>query len=218
MKKEEIIEIIHILEKSSKDWKVPVVTLVNLQEKDPFKVLLSTIISLRTKDEVTIESSKKLFEILDDPKNIDKIDEKDIENAIYPAGFYRDKSKRIKQICNILNQKHYGQVPKNLDELLELKGVGRKTANLVLAEGFGIPAICVDVHVHRISNRLGIVETNSTYETEIELKKILPEKYWNRYNPLMVAFGQYLCRPVSPFCSKCPIERKCPKIGVEKKR
>lgn len=213
-----IDDVIKILEKESKNWKVPVVTLIALQNKDPFKVLLSTIISLRTKDEVTIEASKRLFKILSKPDNIYNISEKDIGKAIYPTGFYKRKAQQIKTICERLVEEFNSVVPNEIEILLTFKGIGRKTANLILSEGYQIPAICVDTHVHRISNRWGYVKTKTPDETEFKLRKILYEKYWIRYNTLLVAFGQYLCRPISPHCSKCPIEKYCEKVGVEKNR
>jgi len=214
----EIDKVIEILEKESKNWIVPVVTLIAIQDKDPFKVLLSTIISLRTKDEVTIEASKRLFKILNKPQDIDEISTKEIEKAIYPTGFYKRKSIQIKKICERLNNEFNSKVPDDLDVLLTFEGIGRKTANLVLTEGFQIPAMCVDVHVHRISNRIGYVKTKTPEETEYALRDKLPIKYWIRYNSLLVAFGQSICRPISPHCSKCLISNYCKKINVEKSR
>lgn len=221
IKKEQNIEIdliMKILVKESKNWNVPVITLIALQDKNPFKVLLSTIISLRTKDEVTIGASKRLFEILKNPKEIENISIEQIEKAIYPAGFYKRKSIQIKDICKRLNLNFNSQVPNNIDTLLTFKGIGRKTANLILTEGFNIPAMCVDTHVHRISNRIGYVTTKNPDETEMELRKKLPLEYWNIYNTILVAFGQHLCKPISPYCSKCPIEKYCYKINVNKFR
>jgi len=214
----DIKKIINILEKESKNWKVPVVTLIALQKNDPFKVLISTIISLRTKDEVTIEASKRLYKILTKPEDIFNINVCDIEKAIYPCGFYKRKAVQIKEMCEIIFNKYSGKVPKTMEELLEFKGVGRKTANLVLAEGYHIPAICVDVHVHRISNRFGYLKSKNPEETEMQLVEKLPKKYWIRYNSLLVAFGQSICRPVSPKCSECPVKNLCRKEGVDKFR
>lgn len=211
-------KIISILREESKKWNVPVVTLIALHDKDPFKVLLSTIISLRTKDEVTIEASKRLFKILSKPSDIEKVEIKDIEKAIYPCGFYKRKAIQIKDICIKLNKEFNGKVPDEIDILLKFKGIGRKTANLVVAEGYKKPAMCVDTHVHRISNRIGCVETKNPEETEFALRKILPVENWNEYNTIMVAFGQSICRPISPKCSQCPINKYCFKKGVEKSR
>jgi endonuclease-3 len=213
-----IDKVISILEKKSKNWKVPVVTLIALQNKDPFKVLLSTIISLRTKDEVTINASKKLFKILSKPEDIFNVEILDIEQAIYPAGFYKRKAIQIKKICEKLVLDFDSKVPSDINTLLLFEGVGRKTANLVLSEGYQIPAICVDTHVHRISNRFGYVKTKTPEETEFKLREILPKRYWIIYNTLLVAFGQHLCKPISPFCSKCSILKYCKRISVIKSR
>ncbi len=207
-----------IIKNKSKNWNVPVVTLIAIQEKDPFKVLMSTIISLRTKDEVTIESSKKLYKILTKPEDINKLTISDIEKAIYPCGFYKRKAIQIKKICERLILEFGSVVPRDIDTLLTFEGVGRKTANLVLSEGYGIPAMCVDTHVHRISNRFGYIKTKSPDETEISLRKKLPLRYWIEYNALLVAFGQSLCRPISPHCSKCPVAKYCKKVGVDRFR
>lgn len=214
----QIEEVIKILKKEQQNWKVPVVTLIALNSKDPFKILLSTIISLRTKDEVTIESSKRLFNLIKKPKDIFKIEVEEIEKAIYPCGFYRRKAIQIKEICEIISKKYKGIVPNNLNSLLEFKGVGRKTANLVLSQGYNLPAICVDIHVHRISNRLGIIKTKTPEETENSLIEKLDKKYWIEYNCLFVAFGQSICKPISPYCSKCPVFKYCKKINVKTSR
>ena len=214
----DIEKIIELLEKESIKWNVPVVTLIALQEKNPFKVLISTIISLRTKDEVTIESSKRIYKILSKPTDIYNLTIKEIENAIYPCGFYKRKAIQIKKICERLDKEFNSIVPKEIETLLTFDGIGRKTANLVLSEGYNIPAMCVDTHVHRISNRLGYIKTKNPDETEIQLRKILPKKYWIRYNSLLVAFGQSICRPISPHCTKCPILNYCNRINVEKYR
>lgn len=214
----DIDSIMTILEEEFLKWKVPVVTLIALQEKDPFKVLLSTIISLRTKDEVTIEASKRLYKILKKPKDIYQINDEDIEKAIYPCGFYKRKTVQIRKACERIDKEFNGEVPKYIDILMTFEGVGRKTANLVLSEGYNIPAMCVDTHVHRISNRLGYIQTKTPEESEIKLREKLPLKYWIRYNTLLVALGQSICRPISPHCSKCEINKYCKKIGVTTNR
>jgi len=213
-----IDKIIEILSIESKNWKVPVITLIALQNKDPFKVLISTIISLRTKDEVTIKSSKRLFKILTKPEDIYNLTTQDIQDAIYPAGFYQRKSIQIKDICIKLIEDFNSKVPNEIDTLLEFKGVGRKTANLVLTEGFQIPAMCVDTHVHRISNRFGYIKTKTADESEITLRKKLPLKHWNKYNTVLVAFGQQICKPISPWCSLCPVKKYCKRINIKQHR
>jgi len=213
-----IIEIIEILEEEFKNWDVPVVTLIALQSKDPFKVLISTILSLRTKDEVTIGSSNRLYKLLTKPEDISKITVEQIEKAIYPSAFYRRKAIQIKKICERLILEFDSIVPNDIETLLKFEGVGRKTANLVLSEGYQIPAMCVDTHVHRISNRFGFIKTKMPDESEMVLRKKLPQKYWNEYNTILVAFGQHLCRPISPFCLKCPVKKYCKRIGIDKSR
>lgn len=213
-----IDKIIKILKTEKKNWKVPVVTLIALQNKDPFKVLLSVIISLRTKDEVTIEASKRLFKLLKKPNSIYYIKVEDIEKAIYPCGFYKKKAIQIYKICKRLVEEFNSKIPKNIETLLTFNGIGRKSANLILSEGYQIPAICVDVHVHRISNRLGYINTKNPQETEFKLREILPKKYWIIYNTIFVAFGQSICKPISPFCSICPVFKYCKRIGLKKSR
>jgi len=207
-------KVIAILTRESKNWHTPAVTQVALK-RDPFQVLISTLLSLRTKDEVTLVASQRLFERAKTPQEILRLNEKEISRLIYPVGFYKTKAKRIREISDTLLKTYGGKVPSHLEELLKFRGVGRKTANLVLTLGFRKLGICVDTHVHRISNRLGVVvKTRTPEETEFALRKILPKKYWIPYNDLLVAFGQTLCRPLSPWCSRCPIESYCEKRGV----
>ncbi len=206
------------LKQCYKQWDSPVITLIAKRKSDPFLILVSTIISLRTKDEVTIDASNRFYEKIKTPEDAIQIGHKAIAEIIYPAGFYPTKAKRIVEISKILLEKYNGKVPDNMDDLLSLPGVGRKTANLVLVEAFGKAAICVDTHVHRISNRTGYVKTNSPEATEMALRKKLPVKYWKIYNEILVAFGQKLCRPISPWCSKCPVSDMCRKKGVVKSR
>jgi len=207
-------KIIPILRKEFPKWKTPIVTEMAMREKNPFKVLISTIISLRTKDEVTSIASKKLFALAATPESILKLKESKIAETIFPAGFYKTKAVTILAVCTRLVDEFKGVVPDSLDVLLTFKGVGRKTANLVLTQGFGLPGICVDTHVHRISNRFGIIKTKDAEETEFKLREILPKEYWIEYNDLLVAFGQNHCRPISPICSSCKIEMYCSKVGV----
>ena len=213
------LKVLDILQKEFPKWNAPVVSLMAKRDhRTPFQILISTIISLRTKDQVTAQASERLFKIAKTPEDILKLSEEEIQKAIYPAGFYKNKSKTIKEIARIIVEKYNGKVPDNLEELLKLPGVGRKTANLVLALSFGKPAICVDIHVHRITNRLGFVKTKNPEETEKQLMEKVPVEHWNRINDLLVAFGQTICKPVSPLCSKCPVEKYCEKVGVEKHR
>jgi endonuclease-3 len=184
----------------------------------PWAVLVSTIISLRTKDEVTLVSSRRLLEKAENPAKLLAMKEEKIEKLIYPAGFYRNKAASLKKIASILLEKYNGNVPATMDELLALPGVGRKTANLVLTEAFDLDGLCVDIHVHRISNRCGWLSSKNPEETEMILRKILPKKYWKKINYFLVLYGQMLCRPVSPFCSNCVIKKWCNRCGVTRTR
>jgi len=199
-------------------WDTPAVTIISQRDGDPFKVLISCILSLRTKDTTTGPASSRLFSLADTPEKMLQLDLKLIEQAIYPVGFYRNKALQIMAICQQLSEKYAGYVPESIEELLKFKGVGRKTANLVVTLGFGKPGICVDTHVHRICNRWGYVATRTPDETEARLREILPERYWLRINDLLVTFGQNLCRPVSPFCSNCPVYDYCLRNNVIKNR
>jgi endonuclease-3 len=214
----DIDSIINILKERLKDERVPVVTELADRKRDPFYVLISTLLSLRTKDEVTEVATKRILSIADTPSDMLKLSEDEIIKAIYPVGFYRNKAKTILHVCERLVEEYDSKVPDTVDELLKLKGVGRKTANLVVTLGHRGKGICVDIHVHRISNRLGYVKTKTPDETEFALRKKLPEKYWTDYNTIMVAFGRTVCRPVSPFCSTCPVESCCEKVGVTRNR
>jgi len=206
------------LEAAVPAWDTPAVTIISQRDGDPFKVLISCILSLRTKDTTTGPAALRLFSVADTPEKMLQLDVKYIEQAIYPVGFYRIKAVQIKTICQQLSEKYDGYVPESIEELLKFKGVGRKTANLVVTLGFGKPGICVDTHVHRICNHWGYVTTKTPDETEARLREILPEQYWLRINDLLVTFGQNLCKPVSPFCSKCPIYDSCQRNNVIKKR
>lgn len=206
------------LKKSYPSWDAPVITLMARREATPFQVLISTLISLRTKDEVTMEASDRLFSRAKTPLEMIEEGSEVIAGLIYPAGFSPTKARRIVEISHILVQEHKGRVPETMEALLALPGVGKKTANLVLVEAFGIDAICVDTHVHRISNRTGYVETTSPDNTEAALRAKLPVKFWKMYNEILVAFGQVVCRPVSPWCSSCPVADLCPRKGVNRSR
>ena len=209
---------VEILEKRFRKGNPPIVTLIAKRGATPFQVLVSTILSLRTKDEVTAEACDRIFKVAKTPREILDLEEGKLKELIYPVGFYPTKAKRLQEISRILLAEYDGQVSDEIDELLKLPGVGRKTANLVLIEGYRKDAVCVDTHVHRISNRVGYVTTKNPEETELSLRKKLPKKYWLRYNELLVSFGQTVCRPISPFCSKCPAEMMCPKRGVDRSR
>jgi endonuclease-3 len=186
--------------------------------QSPFRVLISCILSLRTQDATTAKASHRLFALADSPETMLKLTAKKIEKLIYPVGFYRTKAKNILEICQTLIDRYAGQVPDSIDELLKFRGVGRKTANLVVTLGYRKAGICVDTHVHRISNRWGYVKTATPEKTEFALRDKLPKKYWIEFNDLLVSFGQHLCRPISPVCSQCPIARYCSRVGVSLKR
>ena len=206
------------LKEAYRAWDAPVITFMAGIGATPFEVLVATLLSLRTKDEVTAPAARRLFVSANTPEGLILLGEKEIARLIYPVGFYPTKEKRIVEISRILLETFGGEVPRDLETLLTLPGVGRKTANLVLVEGYQMDAICVDTHVHRISNRIGYVKTKNADATEMALRKKLPKKYWVIYNEILVAFGQVICRPISPNCSKCPVADQCPRIGVEKHR
>ncbi|TYT74432.1 endonuclease III domain-containing protein [Desulfobotulus mexicanus] len=207
-----------ILSKAYKEWNAPVISLMAATGATPFAVLVATLLSLRTKDEVTEAAALRLLHEADTPEAVLSLGEERIRELIFPVGFYPTKAMRLVEICSILIRQYAGKVPRTMEELLALPGVGRKTANLVLIEGFGLPGICVDTHVHRISNRLAYVSTKTPEQTEMVLRRILPSEYWISYNEILVAFGQTLCRPLSPWCSRCPVAALCPRKGVERSR
>ena len=192
--------------------------MVAAERDDPFRVLIACLLSLRTKDETTGPASARLFALADTPRAMLRLTPKQIERAIFPVGFYRTKARVVLGVCRDLIDRFGGQVPDEIDALLTLKGVGRKTANLVVTQGFNKPGICVDVHVHRISNRWGYVRTRNPEETEMALRRRLPRRYWIGYNDLLVGFGQNVCQPLSPKCSECPVSRSCPRLGVTHSR
>jgi endonuclease-3 len=217
-KHSDIHKIIKTLRKEIRRFQVPIVTEVSQRRRDPFEVLVTTILSLRTKDEVTREAARRLLEKVHSPQDLIDIKEQELARLIFPVGFYKTKAKNLKNISKDLIEKFEGKVPDDLDELLKLKGVGRKTANLVITLAFGKPGICVDTHVHRVSNRLGYVATKTPEATEMALREKLPRQYWIEYNDLLVTWGQNICRPISPFCSKCAIRPYCRQVGVVTKR
>jgi len=218
-KRERALKVIEILRVATKNMVQPAgATIVEKYGQQPFLVLASCLLSLRTKDTVSLPASIRLFQVAKTPHQMLQVSIKQIETIIYPVGFYRQKAKQLHAISKDLIERFGGKVPSTEQELLTLKGVGRKTANLVLGEAFNIPAICVDTHVHRISNRLGLIQTKTPEETEDALKKLLPKKYWVEWNKLLVMWGQNICVPISPFCSKCPVFDLCQKVGVTKSR
>ena len=216
----DVDEIFKLLNKELSEYNTPV---INRAKKDiadtPFNTLISCILSLRTKDEVTEQASLRLLKKYNTPEKILTLSEEEIESLIYPVGFYKTKAKRLKEISKTLIDDYSSKVPEDFDELLKLKGVGRKTANIVMVYGHKKTGyLPIDTHCHRIPNRLGWIKTKTPEETEVALRKILPEKYWDDFNDLFVTFGQNICVPISPFCSKCPIEKYCKKINVKSSR
>lgn len=219
MRQQEIHAALRIVKREIRQWQEPVVGVVARESnRDPFRILISCLLSLRTKDKTTSEASARLFALADTPATLLKLPLRRIERAIYPVGFYRTKAKSIHQICRRLLDVYGGVVPDSIDELETLSGVGRKTANLVVTVGYGKPGICVDIHVHRISNRWGYVKTKTPEETEQVLRRKLPKQYWITFNDLLVPYGQNLCQPVSPFCSQCKLMKYCDQVGVNRSR
>jgi endonuclease-3 len=218
VKDRDIHAAIKILRRETPKWETPIVTLMAETYQSLFRVLISCILSLRTQDATTAKASHRLFALADSAEAMLKLTARKIEKLIYPVGFYKTKAKNILEICRVLTDDHDGKVPDEIDELLKLRGVGRKTANLVVTLGYRKPGICVDTHVHRISNRWGYVKTKTPEKTEFALRDKLPKSYWIEYNDLLVTFGQHLCRPISPVCSQCPLSKYCSKIGVTVKR
>lgn len=210
----DISQIVKILKKELKNLPDPSVTLVGKRWKSPFLVLISCILSLRTKDETTLPASERLFKLSETPQDMIKLTPRQIEKAVYPVGFYKTKARNILGICKDLLEKFDGKVPEDIDTLMTMKGVGRKTANLTMTEGFGVPAICVDTHVHRINNRFGYVQTKTPEETEMVLRKNLPKRYWIEYNAQLVVWGQNVCKPISPLCSTCGLQGLCERKNV----
>ena len=211
-------KVLTILLEESRTWHVPIITLIAERSHDPFQILISTVLSLRTKDEVTTQASRRLFEKANTPETMLQLTAGEIQRLIFPVGFYRRKSEQILEICRILIDQYGGKTPDELENLLALPGVGRKTANLVITLGFSKPGICVDTHVHRITNRLGYLKTRHPDETEMVLRDILPDKWWIPINDILVAFGQALCKPVSPMCSQCKVSAYCERVGVKTSR
>lgn len=198
--------------------KLPSVSEIARRDRDPFRILVSTILSLRTKDDVTEAAASRLFAIASTPRQLARLDIARIEKAIYPVGFYRTKARTLREVALRLEAEFNGEVPRTMDALLDFKGVGRKTAALVVSLGYGVPAICVDTHVHRIANRLGWIRTRTPDQTEQALMGLVPRPRWIEVNEIMVGFGQRVCTPLSPHCSICPLTRSCARVGVGKTR
>jgi len=215
---EEFIAIWPVLKKQIRSLKLPWIDEMTIRERDPFQVLISCILSLRTQDKTTEEASRRLFRMARTPETLAQIPVAEIQKAIYPVGFYRVKAKQIREMSEEIVKKYRGRVPDTIEELLILKGVGRKTANLVVTVGYNRDGICVDTHVHRIANRWGLIQTKNPTATEFALREILPRKYWRQLNGLLVAFGQGICKPISPLCSVCRIYEVCDRVGVTKNR
>ncbi|MDD2688888.1 MAG: endonuclease III [Candidatus Omnitrophica bacterium] len=212
-----ILKTLKIIKRQVIGFNIPSVSLVS-ERKDPYLVLISCILSLRTKDRTTIQASERLFRVASNPYKMLKVSKARLERLIYPVSFYRNKAGAILETSRKITEDFSGKVPDRLEDLLSLKGVGRKTANLVLGLAYKIPAVCVDTHVHRVSNRLGWVKTKSPQETEEALKFIFPRKYWIDLNTILVTFGQNICLPVSPYCSKCGVFKFCKRMGVSRFR
>ncbi len=213
-----IRKVLRIVEEEVGRWRQPAVTRVARSNRDAFRVLISTMLSLRTKDEVTSAASRRLFALAATPQEMLQLSERQIAKAIFPVGFYRTKAANIHAVCKQLVSQFGSRVPSSIDTLITFKGVGRKTANLVVTLGYGRPGICVDTHVHRICNRWGYVRTRTPEETEFTLRRTLPRSYWMRFNSLLVAFGQNCCTPVSPHCSWCRLKPNCARVEVKKSR
>jgi len=219
MRQDQITAALRIVKREIRQWEEPVLGVVARESnRDPFRILISCLLSLRTKDKTTREASARLFALAHQPATMLTLPLRKIERTIYPVGFYRTKAKSIHAICRRILDVYGGTVPDSIEELVTLSGVGRKTANLVVTVGYGKPGICVDVHVHRISNRWGYVRTKTPEETEQALRRKLPAPHWITFNDLLVPYGQNLCQPVSPFCSKCKLIEYCDRVGVKKSR
>jgi endonuclease-3 len=214
MTPEEFFKYWPVLKRQVRSLQLPWLDQMVSFERDPFQVLISCLLSLRTQDKVTGEASQRLFRLARKPEAMSRLSVERIEKAIYPVGFYRVKAQRIRDLSREIVQKYNGTVPNTIEELLLLKGVGRKTANLVVTLGYDKAGICVDTHVHRITNRWGLVRTKNPHQTEFALREVLPVRYWKQLNGQLVAFGQGICKPISPLCSRCQIRPVCDRVGV----
>lgn len=215
MKMNQIAELDRILKAEYKKHRAPIVELEAASGADPFKILVATILSARTKDETTAAAVTRLFKIIKSYDDLRRIPRAKLEKTIFPTGFYRTKAKHLKELPDVLDKKFTGKIPSTIEELCELPGVGRKTANLVVSAAFDKPGICVDVHVHRICNRLGLLKSKTPLETEMLLRKKLPLRYWKTFNKQLVSFGQTTCTPLRPKCGECPAYPLCSRINVK---
>jgi len=218
MDPQEFIQIWPELREQVRSLRIPWVDQMSAEDRDPFKILISCILSLRTQDKTTEEASRRLFQLARTAEAMSRLSVAAIQKAIYPVGFYRVKAQRIRDLGREIAGKYGGKVPATIEELLKLKGVGRKTANLVVTLGYDRPGICVDTHVHRITNRWGLIRTRNPAQTEFALREILPGRYWKKLNGYLVAFGQGICKPISPLCSQCSIRPSCARAGVGRSR
>lgn len=210
--------VVRLLKAEYERHNAPIVEFIKIQTGSVFKVLLATILSARTKDHTTAGAAARLFEVVRSPADLRRLTVKKLEKLIFPVGFYHTKARHLKMLPDVLDHDFAGEIPDTVEKLCGLPGVGRKTANLVVAVGFDKPAICVDVHVHRICNRLGLLRTKTPFETEMRLRKTLPVRYWKTWNSYLVSFGQTLCFPLRPKCAGCPVFDYCRRIGVEQVR
>ncbi len=208
MDRKEVAKVIDIVEREVRKFREPIVTRIS-RRRDPYQVLVSCILSLRTRDETTSEASRRLFGVARRPEEMIRLSEKEIEKLIYPVGFYKTKAKNIKKISKILIEKYGSKVPSELDELMKLPGVGRKTANIVVVFGYDKTGLPIDTHCHRIPNRLGWVKTKMPEQTEFALRKLIPKTHWKKFNDIFVTFGQNICKPIRPLCERCPITKYC---------
>lgn len=215
MKIADIPTVNRVLKREYEKHNAPIVDLIAVKTESPFHILVATILSSRTKDETTAEVCDRLFKVVGKPHDFDKLSIAQIEKLIFPIGFYHTKARHLKQLPAALDRLFGGNVPDEIDDLIELPGVGRKVANLVRAQAFNKPAICVDVHVHRICNRLGLLRTKDPFQTEMRLRKILPLRFWIGWNSHLVSFGQTVCRPIGPKCGICPVYKYCARVGVK---
>lgn len=208
---EELLDTIHqALKRAFGEVQAPIMDLVAAQTQDPYRILVGTLLSARTKDQTTAAAIGRLFPVAPNPEALEALSIEEIERLIFPVGFYHAKAQHLKALPKVLRERFGGVIPHTVEELIELPGVGRKTANLVVALAFHLPAICVDTHVHRINNRLGLVKTKTPLETEMALRKLLPERLWMDWNAIFVSFGQTRCKPIGPKCEGCPIAHVCP--------